>query len=45
VGRSDQLLSVLRCFNWLKQYRATATRYDKTTVSRQEKLDLAALLK
>lgn len=35
---------VERCFNRFKQYRAIATRYDKTAVSYQGMLDLAALL-
>ena len=35
---------VERCFNRLKQYRAIATRYDKTAVSYQGMLDLATLL-
>ncbi len=33
-----------RCFNRLKQYRAIATRYDKTAQSYQAMLDLATLL-
>ena len=35
---------VERCFNRLKQYRAIATRYDKTAVSYRGMLDLATLL-
>jgi transposase len=35
---------VERCFNTLKQYRAIATRYDKTTLSYQAMIDLATLL-
>lgn len=35
---------VERCFNRLKQYRAIATRYDKTALSYQGWLDLATLL-
>jgi transposase len=34
---------VERCFNRLKQYRAIATRYDKTAVSYQGMIDLATL--
>jgi transposase len=34
---------VERCFNQLKQYRAIATRYDKTALSYQAMIDLAAL--
>ena len=34
---------VERCFNRLKQYRAIATRYDKTAMSYQGMIDLAAL--
>ncbi|TLF97524.1 IS5/IS1182 family transposase, partial [Nocardia cyriacigeorgica] len=35
---------VERCFNRLKQYRAIATRYDKTATSYRGILDLATLL-
>ena len=35
---------VERCFNRFKQYRAIATRYDKTALSYQGMLDLATLL-
>ena len=35
---------VERCFNRLKQYRAIATRYDKTATSYRGMLDLATLL-
>jgi transposase len=35
---------VERCFNRLKQYRAIATRYDKTALSYQGWLDLVTLL-
>jgi transposase len=35
---------VERCFNRLKQYRAIATRYDKTAQSYHGMLDLATLL-
>lgn len=35
---------VERCFNRLKQYRAIATRYDKTAASYRGMLDLATLL-
>jgi len=35
---------VERCFNRFKQYRAIATRYDKTATSYQGMLDLATLL-
>lgn len=35
---------VERCFNRLKQYRAIATRYDKTAVSFHGMLDLATLV-
>jgi transposase len=35
---------VERCFNQLKQYRAIATRYDKTALSYQGMIDLATLL-
>jgi transposase len=35
---------VERCFNQLKQYRAIATRYDKTAMSYQAMIDLATLL-
>jgi transposase len=35
---------VERCFNDLKQYRAIATRYDKTALSYQAMIDLATLL-
>lgn len=35
---------VERCFNRLKQYRAIATRYDKTALSYQAMIDLATLL-
>ncbi len=35
---------VERCFNRLKQYRAIATRYDKTAISYRGMLDLATLL-
>ncbi len=35
---------VERCFNRLKQYRAIATRYDKTAQSYRGMLDLATLL-
>ena len=34
---------VERCFNQLKQYRAIATRYDKTALSYQAMIDLATL--
>jgi transposase len=34
---------VERCFNRLKQYRAIATRYDKTALSYQGMIDLATL--
>jgi transposase len=34
---------VERCFNRLKQYRAIATRYDKTALSYQAMIDLATL--
>jgi transposase len=32
-----------RCFNRLKQYRAIATRYDKTALSYQAMIGLATL--
>ena len=35
---------VERCFQRLKQYRAIATRYDKTATSYQGMIDLATLL-
>ena len=35
---------VERCFNQLKQYRAIATRYDKTATSYRGMIDLATLL-
>ena len=35
---------VERCFNQLKQYRAIATRYDKTAMSYQAMIELATLL-
>ena len=35
---------VERCFHRLKQYRAIATRYDKTATSYQGMIDLATLL-
>src|ERR687889_500537 len=35
---------VERCFNRFKQYRAIATRYDKTALSYQAMIDLATLL-
>ena len=35
---------VERCFGRLKQYRAIATRYDKTAQSYQAMIDLATLL-
>ena len=35
---------VERCFGRLKQYRAIATRYDKTAQSYQSMIDLATLL-
>jgi transposase len=35
---------VERCFNRLKQYRAIATRYDKTALSYQAMIDLATLI-
>jgi transposase len=35
---------VERCFNRFKQYRAIATRYDKTATSYQAMIDLATLL-
>lgn len=35
---------VERCFNRLKQFRAIATRYDKTALSYQAMIDLATLL-
>lgn len=35
---------VERCFNRLEQYRAIATRYDKTATSYRGMLDLATLL-
>ena len=35
---------VERCFNRLKQYRAIATRYDKTAQSFQAMIDLATLM-
>jgi transposase len=35
---------VERCFGRLKQYRAIATRYDKTAQSYQGMIDLATLL-
>ncbi|MFD1146003.1 transposase [Saccharothrix hoggarensis] len=35
---------VERCFNRLKQFRAIATRFDKTAVSYRGMIDLAALL-
>ena len=35
---------VERCFNRLKQYRAIATRYDKTATSYQGMIDLATLV-
>ena len=35
---------VERCFNRLKQYRAIATRYDKTALSFQAMIDLATLM-
>ncbi|WP_344621325.1 transposase, partial [Actinosynnema pretiosum] len=35
---------VERCFNRLKQFRAIATRFDKTATSYQGMLDLATLL-
>jgi transposase len=34
---------VERCFNKLKQFRAIATRYDKTALSYQATIDLATL--
>jgi transposase len=34
---------VERCFNRLKQFRAIAARYDKTALSYQAMIDLAAL--
>jgi transposase len=34
---------VERCFNQLKQFRAIATRYDKTALSYQAMIDLATL--
>jgi transposase len=34
---------VERCFNRFKQYRAIATRYDKTALSYQAMIDLATL--
>ncbi|KOV81795.1 transposase [Nocardia sp. NRRL S-836] len=34
---------VERCFNRLKQFRAIATRYDKTALSYQAMIDLATL--
>jgi transposase len=33
-----------RCFQCLKQYRAIATRYDKTALAYQGMIDLSALL-
>ncbi len=35
---------VERCFNRLKQYRAIATRYDKTALSFRAMIDLATLM-
>lgn len=35
---------VERCFNQLEQFRAIATRYDKTTTSNQSMIDLVTLL-
>ncbi|MFD7657711.1 IS5/IS1182 family transposase, partial [Actinosynnema sp. NPDC059797] len=35
---------VERCFNRLKQFRAIATRFDKTATSYRGMLDLATLL-
>jgi transposase len=35
---------VERCFNRLKQSRAVATRYDKTAISYQATVTIAALL-
>jgi transposase len=35
---------VERCFQRLKQYRAIATRYDKTALSYQGMIDLATLV-
>ncbi len=35
---------VERCFNRFKQYRAIATRYDKTALSFQAMIDLATLM-
>ncbi|WP_375791764.1 hypothetical protein [Amycolatopsis bartoniae] len=35
---------VERCFNRLKQFRAIATRFDKTTTSYRSMIDLATLL-
>ncbi|MFD8000954.1 transposase [Streptomyces mirabilis] len=35
---------VERCFNRLKQWRGTATRYDKTTQSFEAAITLASLL-
>jgi transposase len=35
---------VERCFNRLKQFRAIATRYDKTALSYQTMIDLATLI-
>ncbi|MFJ8007876.1 transposase, partial [Streptomyces fagopyri] len=35
---------VERCFNRLKQYRAIATRYDKTRESYQAAVTIASLL-
>ena len=34
---------VERCFNRLKQFRAIATRYDKTALSCQAVIDLATI--
>jgi transposase len=35
---------VERCFQRLKQFRAIATRHDKTTLSYQAMIDLATLI-
>ncbi|WP_276209753.1 transposase [Amycolatopsis vastitatis] len=35
---------VERCFNWLKRFRALATRFDKTATSYRGLIDLATLI-
>ncbi|MER5723547.1 transposase, partial [Streptomyces sp. NPDC002418] len=42
--RYKQRNVVERCFNALKQYRAIATRYDKTRESYEAALTIASLL-